>query len=380
MHVLNVNILIDPVTGGGGAERTIQISRHLKSSGVQTSILTLNLGITRERLETLDGIGVTALPCLLKRFFIPWFSPRSLISLIDSADIVHIMGHWSILNSLAYLACRLARTPYVVCPAGTLPVFGRSRILKHLYNLLIGKRIIRGAAGCVAISADEIDHFAEYGVARDKVVLIPNGIDLSDSKQPDPEAFRERVGAMSAPIVLFVGRLNYIKGPDILLRAFCNIQERFREHHLVFAGPDSGALASLQKTAAESGLAGRVHFSGYIGGAEKFGAYSAASILVIPSRQEAMSIVVLEAGAVGTPVLLTDQCGFDDVERVGGGKVVPATVEGIQQGLVELLGLPVELKAMGSRLKEFVSIRFTWDSMIQKYLFLYQSLLSGSRP
>lgn len=379
MRVLNVNVLIDPVTGGGGAERTLQISRYLKKIGVQTTLLTIDLGITQEQLKMLEGIEIIALRCLFKRFFMPSFSPRSLSSLISSVDIVHIMGHWAILNALVYLACRRAGKPYIVCPAGTLPIYGRSKFIKHIFNLLIGKKIIREATACIAISADEIYHFADYGITDDKIVMIPNGIDLSDSEVPDLESFRKRVGTRTAPIVLFVGRLNYIKGPDILLRAFCNIKDQFPNHQLVFAGPDSGMLVRLKEIAAQSNLSDRVHFVGYIGGKEKLGAYFAACILVIPSRQEAMSIVVLEAGAAGTPVLLTDKCGFDDVDRVGGGRVVPATIEGIQQGLVELLSEPSDLKLMGGRLKEFVTTRFAWDSVIQKYVRLYESILLGSR-
>ena len=206
-------------------------------------------------------------------------------------------------------------------------------------------------------------------------MLIPNGVDLSDFQFPDSDRFRERIGTLSAPIVLFVGRLNYIKGPDILLQAFCNIKDQFSDYQLVFAGPDSGMLPHLREIAAASKISDRVHFVGYIGGKEKSGAYFAASILVIPSRQEAMSIVVLEAGSVGTPVLLTDRCGFDDIGKVGGGRVVSATIEGVQQGLVELLSKPSDLKHMGSRLKEFVTTRFTWNSIIQKYMVVYEDIL-----
>lgn len=312
MRVLNVNALIDPITGGGAGERTVQISRHLKKIGVETAILTTDLGITVERLKTLEGIEVIALRCLLKRFFVPAFSLRTVSTLIRSVDVVHIMGHWTILNVLIYLICRRARKPYVVCPAGTLPIFGRSKLIKRFYNLLVGRKIIRNASRCIAISVEEIDHFADYGVAQDKVVWIPNGVDLSDCEAPDSDRFRESIGTPSAPIVLFVGRLNYIKGPDILLQAFCNIKDQFPDYQLVFAGPDSGMLSRLGEIAAASKMSDRVHFVGYIGGSEKSGAYLAASILVIPSRQEAMSIVVLEAGSVGTPVLLTDSCGFDD--------------------------------------------------------------------
>jgi glycosyltransferase involved in cell wall biosynthesis len=89
-----------------------------------------------------------------------------------------------------------------------------------------------------------------------------------------------------------------------------------------------------------------------------------------------MSIVVLEAGITGTPVLITDQCGFDEVERVGGGKVIPATVEGIQKGIIKILEDPEKLKSSGVKLKKYTFENFTWEAAIQRYLSLYQQLLN----
>ena len=82
------------------------------------------------------------------------------------------MGHWTILNALVYVICRRTRTPYVVCPAGSLPIFGRSKAIKRLYNWLVGRRIIGDAARCIAISVEEIEHFSDYGVPTHPGILI----------------------------------------------------------------------------------------------------------------------------------------------------------------------------------------------------------------
>jgi glycosyltransferase involved in cell wall biosynthesis len=148
--------------------------------------------------------------------------------------------------------------------------------------------------------------------------------------------------------------------------------------HVVFAGPDEGMLPQLRRIAAECGVEDRVHFVGYLGGTAKSQAYHAAELLVVPSRQEAMSIVALEAGISGTPVLLTDQCGFDEVARVGGGMVVPASVEGLREGLNQMLESPSRLKQMGANLQRFVGKHLTWDAAAEKYLTLYSQILKNS--
>ena len=177
---------------------------------------------------------------------------------------------------------------------------------------------------------------------------------------------------------MFVGRLNSIKGPDLLLQAFGNLKDKLQDLHLVFVGPDGGMLAELKQMVVEFGVNERVHFLGYLGGAEKSQAYHAADLLVIPSRQEAMSIVVLEAGITGTAVLLTDQCGFNEVATINGGLVVPASVNGLQKGLVKILYDHAKLKMMGTNLKKHVENVFTWDVVINQYLNLYCKILDST--
>lgn len=103
----------------------------------------------------------------------------------------------------------------------------------------------------------------------------------------------------------------------------------------------------------------------------------AADLLVIPSRQEAMSIVVLEAGITGTPVMLTDQCGFNAIETIGGGRVVAASVAGLQTNLVEILQDPNLLKDMGGKLKDYVGQYYGWDQIARKYVKVFEQVLKS---
>lgn len=372
MKVLCVDHLLDPVTGGGTAERTFQVSRFLAKEGAECSILTTDIGLSPERMNGLRGITVMALPYLNRRFFVPRFSYRKVHDLIAGADIVHMMGHWTFLNALAYFIVRRLGKPYVVCPAGALPIYGRSKFIKALYNAVVGTKIIRNADGHIAITADEIPQFEAYGVDRNQVVVVPNGVDSADFPPSEAAGFREKHKLGSDRFILFVGRLNQIKGPDLLLDAFARAYDSLGNLHLVFAGPDGGMLSGLRDRTAAFDIDNRVHFVGYLGGLEKAAAYQSAELLVIPSRQEAMSIVVLEAGISATPVLLTDKCGFDEVAPVEGGKIVTATVEGLHDGLTELLKDQSDLKTMGANLKEHVLQHFTWTIAAAKILDIFQ--------
>jgi glycosyltransferase involved in cell wall biosynthesis len=376
MKVLNVNTHLDPITGGGTAERTIQMSKYLVKAGIECTILTTDLGLTPDRIRSLDGVNIIGLPCINRRFYIPKFSYTMVKSIVENVDIVHLMNHWSLINTFVYWVAQRLKKPYVICPAGVLLVYGRSKVIKTIYNWMIGKRIIRKAAGHIAITADEIPQFQTYGVEREKIAVIPNGINPKEFEDNNVKEFRTKYGLGEAPFILFMGRLNPAKGPDLLLSAFCNVSELLASYHLVFAGPDQDMLNSLKKIVSKHDLENRVHFLGFLGGADKSRAYVAAELLVIPSRREAMSIVVLEAGITGTPVLITDKCGFNQVEAIGGGIVVSASVEGLQRGLVQILGDPVDLRRKGERLKDFTTRNFLWESIVNRHVQLYKKILA----
>jgi hypothetical protein len=89
MKILNVNALLDPVTGGGTAERTLQISRALMDEGADCRILTTDIGFENGSLPRLDGLNVTAYQCLLKRFYIPRVSLASIKKEVEGVDVIH---------------------------------------------------------------------------------------------------------------------------------------------------------------------------------------------------------------------------------------------------------------------------------------------------
>ena len=375
MKILNVSNTIDPVTGGGEAERSFQMSKALTQSGAECRVLTIDTGLTSERKFFFGEGRVIALPCLVRRFYVPRFSFSQIDALVREADVVHLMGHWTILNALVYYSIRKHNKPYVVCPAGALRIFGRSKLFKRIYNLVVGKRIIQNASMCIAVTPDETDSFIAYGMKQNRIHVIPNGIAETDFLADDSKSFREKFGLGVRPFILFVGRLNLIKGPDLLLKAFCEIQNHFPGVDLVFVGPDGGMLTELKSIVKNANVEDRVHFLGYLGGVDKSHVYHAAEILAIPSRHEAMSIVVLEAGVSGTPVLLTDQCGFNQVADVGGGWVVPATVEGLRAGLTKVLSNQCSIDQAALKIKKYVVDNFSWKTIIQEYWQLYSNML-----
>lgn len=375
MNVLNVCLSTDLKIGGGTGERTLQMSYALALKGVTCTILEMNFGQLSQTERVDHDVTIISLPCLLKRFYVPKPSRRMLRKLVCQADIIHLIGHWTPLNAIVARLARQCHTPYVICPAGALLSYGRSKILKWGYNFFVGNAVVANASAHVAITEDEVQHFTTYRVDASEVRVIANGLNKFEGTPTGDRQLREQYGLPNNRFLLFVGRLNPIKGPDLLLEAFGLIHEVVADVHLVFAGPDGGMLRELEQRAVELDIEHRVHFIGYIDGADKAQAYISSQFLVIPSRHEAMSIVVLEAGAWGTPVLITDQCGFNEVAGVNGGRVVSATVEGLRAGLLDVLAHPDRLASMGLNLQAHIQKHYRWDSVIEQLLDLYYEVL-----
>ncbi len=352
------------------------MSRFISRLHVSCTVLTLDIELDEGRVASVSPAKVVALPCIWRRFYVPALRWGTVRRLVRDADVVHLIGHWSVLNAMVYFSLRYMGKPYVVCPAGALPLFGRSAWFKRLYNLLAGGTIIRDASAWIAVTAGELPHFEAYGVPASRVTVIPNGVCADDFFVTGKLGLSARFGLAEGPVILFMGRLNPIKGPDLLLEAFISVCKQLPGHQLVFAGPDGGMLADLRASAHAHGLRDRVHFVGHVEGENKALLYHQAELLVVPSRQEAMSIVALEAGICGTAVLLTDQCGFSDIRSVDPRLEVPATAAAIAAGLLRLLADRSVLAQVAPLWKRFVSEHYAWDVIAPMYVTLYRNILA----
>lgn len=377
MKILFVNHLLDPVTGGGTAERTFQLARFLTKLDMESGILTLDIGDTGPYESLLTIEKIFKLPCINQRYYIHISWPFHIRRIVEEYDVVHLMGHWTLLNAMVAMICLRLKKPYVVCPAGSLKVGGRSRFLKIVYDILLGRRLIQKASAFIAVTEDEKADFFTYGIPETLISTIPNGIDPSQYQVDESTTIpfshiHTTIG--DAPYVLFLGRLNQIKGPDLLLEAFISIATKYPDTHLVFAGPDSGMLDVLMGAANSSIASSKIHFLGYVGGKAKIDLLRHATCLVIPSRSEAMSLVVLEAGICLIPVIFTDRCGLDELAQAEAGYMVRAEASDIAQGLGHILSNPTRQRRLAKNLSVIIEHDYLWMIQAHKCRDIFQRL------
>ncbi len=264
-------------------------------------------------------------------------------------DCVIIQGIWRYHALTTRHACMKNNVPYFVFTHGMLsPWFKHSYPLKHMKKWLFWPwgdyRVLRDARAVLFTTEEErLLSRQSFWLYRARERTVGYGInDVPDGVDGQKKAFFKNFPALAAkPFLFFIGRIHPVKGCDLLINAFAELSKKYPEWHLVMAGPDQvGLRGELEALCAKNGVADKVHWIGMISGDVKWGAFRAAEAFVLPSHQENFGIVVAEAMACGTSVLITDKVNiWREVESSGGGLVQPDTLKDVAALLEQFLAL-----------------------------------------
>ena len=210
-----------------------------------------------------------------------------------------------------------------------------------------------------------------YGARADRVRVVPPGVDLARFRPRPAEEAKEKLGLSGRPVVLFVGRLQRLKGPDVAIRAFGEAvrarPDLLGEAALVLAGgpsgPDAGSqLERLRRLARRSGVADRIRFLPPVSHADLGPLYAAADVALVPSRSESFGLVALEAQAAGIPVIASAVGGLRYVvaHRESGFLVPPGDHGALAERLLQVVGHPGLRGRLAAGAVRHAS-RFSWE-------------------
>ncbi len=155
----------------------------------------------------------------------------------------------------------------------------------------------------------ELDHLVGlYGAPADRVEIVAPGVEHALFSPGDPEGAREALGLGDEPVLLFVGRVQPLKGLDLAVQTLANLKGHLRRARLLVVGGPSGRqgraeLARIRQMVISAGLARRVHFVAPQPHHRLATYYRAADVVLVPSRSETFGLVALEAAACGAPVV-----------------------------------------------------------------------------
>lgn len=215
---------------------------------------------------------------------------------------------------------------------------------------------------------------ADYGV-RSRVEIIPTGLRLEELAGGNGEAFRQRHGiSASRPTLVHVGRVAFEKNIDFLLRMLVHVKAKMPEILLVIAG-EGPAERSLHSLTAELGLGENVLFVGYLSREkELLDCYCAGDAFVFASRTETQGLVLLEAMALGVPVVSTAVMGTADVlEGCPAALIAEEDENDFSAKVLELLAHPERKRELGRAGRPFAE-RWSAAASAARMVELYREV------
>ncbi|HWZ98343.1 MAG TPA: glycosyltransferase [Candidatus Dormibacteraeota bacterium] len=394
MRILNVTESYAPFYEFGGPPAKVEaLSRGLAERGNEVTVLTADWGVEKRIAGTAQESSFKRSPFgwagedrRVKALYLPtWLRYRAtswnpaigrfLNARLNQFDVAHIFGLYDLLGPAVAKACRKQKVPYVVEPIGMFLPIVRNVLLKKIYHSFYGREMLSGAVRVIATSDQEVGELLEGGIAREKIELRRNGV-MKPECVPERGTFRRARGITDdALVVLFLGRLSEKKTPDLLLKAFSALAPKIdgRTMQLVFAGPDEQGMENrLRASANELQVAERVQFTGPIFGEEKWAAYRDADVFVLPSRNENFGNTAAESAAIGTPVIVTENCGVAPL-LAEAGLIIPHD----EAALVKALNTLLRNETLRTRLGRQgvnVAARIGWEEPVELMESLYRKL------
>jgi glycosyltransferase involved in cell wall biosynthesis len=262
--------------------------------------------------------------------------------------------------------------PVVLRPEGAGETGDLAWQKKGNFGQKIGRRT-KEANAFVAISRSVEDELRAAGYDRERIHRLPNGVPI-----PEP-IWQRRDDWRHAPRAVFVGRLAPEKGIETLIEAWVKVREARPTALLRLVG-DGPERAILEAGVGKLGLGDAVEFTGVLSDVE--GQLRAADLFILPSREEGMSIALLEAMALGMPILATNIPGNRKLitDFKNGRLVEPGDPEAMARVVLEQWGQADRSFHMSRFARQKVQAEFSIGAMARSHLDLFRQVIAGGGP
>ena len=386
MRILHVIPSLAP-SDGGPARVAVEMCRELMRRGKHAEVYTTNadgdgcLDVPLGTQVDVSGVPVTYFPVAASNYYkiAPQLS-AALNDAIPRADVVHIHALYQYPSTVGARYSRKHRIPYVVTPHGSLDpfLFRRHRARKWLYEVAFERRNLCRAAAAHFTTTEEMD-LARLSGLRFRGLVAPLGVEFEEA--PDDW---ERLVTTTWPdltgqqVILFLGRINFKKGLDVLAKAFGTIHSQRKDVQLVIAGPDNeGYGKQVRALLAQENCLSGVTFTGMVQGGLKASLLRRARVFVLPSYTENFGIAVVEAMGAGLPVAISNRVNiWREVQEAGAGLVSDPDPDQFAAIIMTVLNDPVSADAMSKRAYRFARQHFSWERAGDLLLALYRQAIA----
>jgi len=366
-----------------GIERFVyELSRGLNSAGQDVTVLTGG----HRKSRTLGGVKIEY-ASMYGTHMARWtgnlydqrltYVPSGILKMYrQGPDIVHAHHFGS--GYAAALLKKYDDTPYVL----TVHLVPSASALANpipIYRLMY-KKALENASDVVSVSNYVRDRvMQDFGIES---TVIPLSVDAERFKpNVDKKVLRQSLGLPDSPLVCMVSSIeDRRKRADILIRAMPLILRKVKDARLVLAGKaDPDTIAELTGMAERLGVKDRVIITGRLDDLTIRNYMAASDVFVLPSKEEAGGMVVLEAMASGIPVILSNSGGITEYIDDGKNGLLfdSDSIEDLADKVISLLSDEAMARSIGNNGRELAASKYTWGLAVSRYMTLYRDAVKA---
>jgi glycosyltransferase involved in cell wall biosynthesis len=386
MKIAQLNVYFYPKMVGGAEWYVYNISRYLAKKGHEVHVFTVDryegkkIGPSEEEIECVKIHRLPLWMDLTYRIKV-WKGLKKLLSAYDF-DVIHTYDYGQPHSRTAVKVAKgknkpLALTVFDVHSMIPRP-FYKDFAMKIFDNHLAGY-VLKNATKILVRAPNLIEALVKFGANREKICVTPSGI-IDEALEPaDGKAFTEKFSIKGKPIILYLGRLHPMKGPQFIVKAAPQILKKYPKAVFVFVGSEQNDYKEkLIKLSQQLGVEKSLLFTGPIHDFEtKMQAYAAADIFVMPSGYEGTSQAIFEAMAQAKPIAATNRGGIPfQVEHEKEALLFEYGDENaLASAVLALLEDHQRALLLGKNAKEKVK-KFTYSTLVNQLEGIYEEMIS----
>jgi len=380
MKIAHVNMFYLP-TFGGVEQVMVELASRQVLLGHEVHVYCCDSDknqIIKKKEEIINGVYVHRLPYLFRLSYNTLIWPSLFWRLLNNPegkfDVMHthVSGHLYIL--ITGIMSRIKGFKHVHtthCP-WTGAEFRPTVIRPFLFlnDLIFNRLSFRFIDKIIGITPWEMKWLNKYSSDKGKIKIIPNGTDKILYKHVARNGFRARNGIKEKYMVLFFGRLNPTKGPEVLARAAIELSKKRKDIAFVWVGPDEGKAAEVKELI--KGYS-NMHYLGAIRGKDKIAEmYQASDLYVMPSYREGLPLTLFEAMACRLAIVASPVNGIPfEMKEPDNGFFAPyGDVKKINEMILKVLD-DSQLRRRISEANYKKSLDFDWDTITNRYMDEY---------
>jgi glycosyltransferase involved in cell wall biosynthesis len=390
MNILHIMPAYIPAYRYGGPVRSVHdLCRKLVESGHVVTVFTTNFDGVRIMdvpLNTpcnIDGVIVYYFSVDLPFFYFRSMSlKRKLKRTIEKFDLVHIH---CIYVYTTFVASRLAKKfniPYVVSPRGMLDggaIKIKGTLKKKLYLRLVERKTFSNA-GLIHYTSEDESIKSVFSKLTKNVVIISNGLDIEKYQTCEFDNLPDKYTSLQhKKIVLFLGRINYIKGLDILANSWPKIVSSFPDAQLIIAGPNNDNYKeSIVAIIKSLGVTDSVTFTGELDFEDKVKFIKTSEVLVAPSYLESFGMSIVEAMACSKPVIISNKVNiYPIIQKYDAGIITSCDKDEVASAVINIFNNVKNSTIKGNNGNRLVCENFALDATTEKMILAYRNLING---